>query len=62
MKQFLKASVALSALMVAACSDAGNDNTTSNDTATVAEVAVNPELGTWGVDNDRRKTQCEMGR
>ena len=60
MKQFLKASVALSALMVAACSDAGNTNTASSDAATVAATAK-PELGTWGVDMTAAKESVKWG-
>ena len=61
MKQFLKASAALSALMVAACSDAGDSNTAGNDTTTVAAVDVAPELGTWGVDMTAAKPSVKWG-
>ena len=60
MKQFLKTSVALSALLLAACSESGTDTTASNDAASVAEAAK-PELGTWGVDMTAAKASVKWG-
>ncbi|MBO6506666.1 MAG: M13 family peptidase [Kordiimonadaceae bacterium] len=60
MKQFLKTSVALSALMLAACSDSGNDTTASNETDMVAEAAK-PELGSFGIDMTAAKPSVAWG-
>ncbi len=60
MKQFLKTSVALGALMLAACSESGTDTTANNETTVVAEAAT-PELGTWGVDMTAAKSSVKWG-
>lgn len=61
MKQILKTSVAISALMLAACSD-NQTQTAGGDAASgVAEAVQKPELGTWGVDMTAAKPSVKWG-
>jgi len=61
MKFFLNTSVAVAALMVAACSD--NQQTTNDQGAAteVADAMAKPELGTWGVDMTAAKPSVKPG-
>lgn len=64
MKQILKTSVALSALLLAACSDnqtASQSGNTGADATNMADTAQKPELGTWGVDMSAAKPSVEWG-
>lgn len=61
MKQILKTSVAISALMLAACSDNQTQNTGADGGAEVAATAQKPELGTWGVDMTAAKPSVKWG-
>ncbi len=62
MKHILKASVAVAALMVAACSDNNQQaDKAETDTSQVADSSQAPELGTWGVDMTAAKASVKPG-
>lgn len=61
MKFFLNTSVAVAALMIAACSDDQQANTDNSGATEVAEAMVKPELGTWGVDLTARNESVKPG-
>lgn len=60
MKSLLKSTVAVSALLLAACSGADNNGDAGTDNAEVA-TAAKPELGTWGVDMTAVKSSVKPG-
>lgn len=61
MKFILNTSVAVAALMIAACSDDQQTNTGTDAATEVADAMVKPELGTWGVDLTARKESVKPG-
>lgn len=62
MKTLLRSSVAVVALLTAACSDSQQDsNTNAATTEAASEAAAKPELGTWGVDRTAAKASVNPG-
>ncbi|WP_262689918.1 M13 family metallopeptidase [Kordiimonas aestuarii] len=61
LKSLLKSSVAVTALLLAACGDNASDqNADAKKTEMTAEAAA-PELGAWGVDLTAQKTDVKPG-
>ncbi|WP_262694065.1 M13 family metallopeptidase [Kordiimonas aquimaris] len=60
MKLILRSSVAVVALLAAACSE-NQQADTANTTEAVVEAAQAPELGTWGVDRTSAKASVKPG-
>lgn len=61
MKYILKSSVAVAALMLAACSDNQQAGEAETSETAVETAAAMPELGTWGVDLTAQKAGVKPG-
>lgn len=61
MKFFLNTSVAVVALMVAACSDQQQTGDETSAASDAAQVAAKPELGDWGIDLTAAKASVAYG-